>query len=289
MDGSLRFEDKAIIGASSGNGRAIPMKQQCTHDRKTALVTGASSGIGLELSRLLAADGYDLILIARDIEGLNRVADEIKARDSVRVRVIPKDLSGPAAALELSREIEEEPVDILVNNAGVGLVGPFHEADPAKTEQMMQLNMVALTGLTRWLLPSMLARGRGRILNVASLTGYQPGGPGMAVYYATKSYVLSFSRALAAELRGTGVIVTALCPGPVRTAFEVKSGMQNTRVLRWLRPMEAHTVARQGYRGMQRGRPIVIPGLLAKVLSLAGELPPRRIALEINRLLLSRS
>lgn len=265
------------------------MKQQCTHDRKTALVTGASSGIGLELSRLLAADGYDLILIARYIEGLNRVADEIKARDGVRVRVIPKDLSGSAAALELSREIEEEPVDILVNNAGVGLAGPFHEADPAETEQMMQLNMVALTGLTRWLLPSMLACGRGRILNVASLTGYQPGGPGMAVYYATKSYVLSFSRALAAELRGTGVIVTALCPGPVRTAFEVKSGLQNTRVLRWLRPMEAHTVARQGYRGMQRGRPIVIPGLLAKLLSLAGELPPRRIALEINRLLLSRS
>lgn len=125
--------------------------------------------------------------------------------------MIPKDLSGSAVALELSREIEEEPVDILVNNAGVGFTGPFHEADPAKPGQMMQLNMVALTGLTRWLLPSMLARGRGRILNVGSLTGYQPGGPGMVVYYATKSYVLSFSRALAAELRGTGVIVTALC------------------------------------------------------------------------------
>jgi uncharacterized protein len=265
------------------------MKQQSTHDRKTALVTGASSGIGLELSRLLAADGYDLILIARYIEGLNRVADEIKAHDGVRVRVIPKDLSGPAAAEELVREIEDESVEILVNNAGVGLAGPFAEVDTAKTEQMMQLNMVALTALTRRLLPSMLTRGQGQILNVASLAGYQPGGPGMAVYYATKAYVLSFSRALSRELRGTGVTVTALCPGPVRTAFEAKAGLGDTRIARWLRPMEARTVAWQGYRGMQRGQLVVIPGLLAKVLSFAGELPPRWIALEVNRLLLSRS
>jgi short-subunit dehydrogenase len=265
------------------------MKQQSTHDRKTALVTGASSGIGLELSRLLAADGYDLILIARGIDSLNRVADELKAHHGVRVRVIPKDLSGPAAAEELVREIEDESVEILVNNAGVGLAGPFAEADTAKTEQMMQLNMVALTALTRRLLPGMLARGQGQILNVASLGGYQPGGPGMAVYYATKAYVLSFSQALAAELRGTGITVTALSPGPVNTDFEAKAGLQNTQLLRWLPPAEARTVARAAYRGMQRGRPVVIPGLLAKVLSIAGGLPPRSLALEVNRLLLSRS
>jgi uncharacterized protein len=264
------------------------MKQQLTYDRKTALVTGATSGIGLELSRLLAAGGHDLILIGRGIDSLNRVADELKAHNGVRVRVIPKDLSGPAAAEELVREIEDESVEILVNNAGVGLADPFAKMDVAQMERMMQLNMVALTGLTRRLLPGMLARGQGQILNVASLAGYQPGGPGMAVYYATKAYVLSFSRALAAELRGTGITVTALCPGPVRTAFEVKAGLESTRLLRWLRPLEAHTVARAAYRGMQRGRSVVIPGLLAKVLSIAGGLPPRRIALEVNRLLLSR-
>jgi uncharacterized protein len=250
------------------------MKQHYSHNHKTALVTGATSGIGLELSRLLAVDGHDLILIARGIDGLNRVADELKAHSSVRVRVIPKDLAVRAAAEELAREIEEESVDILVNNAGVGLAGPFAEADIAKTEQMMQLNMVALTALTRRLLPGMLARGQGQILNLASLGGYQPGGPGMAVYYATKAYVLSFSRALAAELRGTGVTVTVLSPGPVNTDFEAKAGLQNTRLLRRLRPMEARTVARAAYRGMQRGRPVVIPGLLAKVLSIAGGLPP---------------
>ena len=265
------------------------MKQQPIHDRKTALVTGASKGIGLELSRLLAADGHGLILVARNIDGLNRVADELKVHFNVRVRVIPKDLAIRVAAEELAREIEEESIDILINNAGVGFAGPFAETDAAQIERMMQLNMVAMTALTRRLLPGMLARGRGRILNVASLGGFQPGGPGMAVYYATKAYVLSFSRALAAELRGTGVTVTALAPGPVNTEFEDKAGLQKTRLLHWLRPMEAHTVAQAAYRGMQRGRPVIIPGLIAKVLSIAGGLPPHAIALAVNRWLLSRS
>jgi uncharacterized protein len=265
------------------------MKQHYSHNHKTAFVTGASSGIGLEFSRFLAADGYDLVLSARSLDSLNRLADQLRADYGVRIRVISKDLSQLSAPQELYRELKNEPVDVLVNNAGVGLAGPFAEADIAKTEQMMQVNMMALTGLTRLLLPDMLTRGCGRILNVASLAGYQPGGPGMAVYYATKSYVLSFSRALSRELRGTGVTVTALCPGPVRTAFEAKAGLGDTRIARWLRPMKARTVAWQGYRGMQRGRSVVIPGLLAKVLSFAGELPPRWIALEVNRLLLSRS
>lgn len=152
--------------------------------RKTALLTGASSGIGLELSRLLAADGHDLILSARSVDSLNRVAEELKAAHGVQVKAIPKDLSEPHAAQALYKELKNESavIDVLVNNAGMGLVGPLAEADPAKTERMMQLNMVALTGLTRCLLPGMLERGLGRILNVASLAGYQPGGPGMAVY-----------------------------------------------------------------------------------------------------------
>jgi uncharacterized protein len=267
------------------------MKQQAIDDRKTALVTGATSGIGLELSRLLAADGYDLILSARSVDSLNRVAEELNAAHGVQVKVIPKDLSEPHAAQALYRELENESavIDVLINNAGMGLAGPFAEMDPDKMERMMQLNMVALTDLTRRLLLGMVQRGRGRILNVASLAGYQPGGPGMTVYYATKSYVLSFSRALAAELRGAGVTVTVLSPGPVHTEFEAKAGLQNTRLLRWLPVMKASDVARQAYRGMVRGRAVVIPGVVAKVLSIAGELPPRRIALEVNRLLLARN
>lgn len=263
------------------------MKQQPTCNRKTAVVTGASRGIGHELSRLLAANSHDLVLIARGIDDLNRVADELKAHSNVRIRVIPKDLTAPAAVEDLAQEIGEESIDVLVNNAGVGFARPFAEMDLAQIDQMMQLNMVGLTALTRRLLPGMLARGQGQILNMASLGGYQPGGPGMAVYYATKAYVLSFSRALAAELRGTGVTVTALAPGPVSTDFEGKAGLQNTRLLLWLRPTEARTVALAAYRGMQRGRSVVIPGLLAKILSIAGGLPPNAIALEVNRWLLS--
>lgn len=264
------------------------MKQSPTRNHETALVTGASSGIGLELSRLLAAEGYDLILVARSIDSLNKLADELNVQYGAQVQVIPKDLSQPTAAQELCRQLEEQSsgVDVLINNAGIGLAGPFAEADLAKTEQMMQLNMVALASLTRQLLSGMLARGRGHILNVASLAGYQPGGPGMAVYYATKSYVLSFSRALARELRGTGITVTALCPGPVKTAFATEAGVENTRLYRWLPLMEARTAALKGYHGMQRGRAVVIPGVLSKLLAFAGELPPRLIALEVNRWLL---
>jgi short-subunit dehydrogenase len=256
--------------------------------RRTALVTGASSGIGLEIARLLAAGGYDLIVVARSAERLESVARELRDRHGVSVLSRAIDLSEPDAARSLWRELTEAvvAVDVLVNNAGAGLHGLFSEQEVNSIDRLVTPNVAALTTLTRLALPEMLARRSGRILNVASLVAYQPGGAREAVYYASKSFVLSFSKGLARELRGKGVTVTTLCPGPTRTSFGSASGATETALYKWLPAMPAATVARAGYRGMMRGSAVVIPGILAKLLAFAGELPPRRIALEVNRLLL---
>jgi len=255
---------------------------------KRAVITGASSGIGFELCRLFAADGYNLVITARRADQLNRLAEDLRSKHGVSVEVILKDLGQPNAAEELWAEISKlGEVDVLVNNAGIGAASPFSESGPGVIAAMLQVNVVALTALTRLALPEMLSRRRGQILNVASLAGLQPGGPGMAVYYATKSYVVSFSRALARELQGSGVTLTALCPGSTHTEFEEKAGADKLRLFRWLPVMDASSVARSGYLGMRRGRAVVIPGLINKLLALGGELPPRRIALEINRILLA--
>ncbi|HTT08981.1 MAG TPA: SDR family oxidoreductase [Gammaproteobacteria bacterium] len=254
-----------------------------------ALITGASSGIGLELSRLFAAGGYALALSARRTAELNQLADELKTAHGTPVTVFPLDLSQPGAARELWTQVEKAnlQIDVLVNNAGLGITDAFVATDPAALETMLRVNMEALTMLTRYALPAMLQRRRGRILNVGSVVGYQPGGPGMAVYYASKSYVLSFSRALTVELRGSGVTVTALCPGTTRTEFEQRAGEKAGRLFRLMRPMDARTVAMAGYQGLHAGRAIVIPGLFNKIMAVAGELPPRQIALAVNRILLS--
>jgi short-subunit dehydrogenase len=256
--------------------------------RLTALITGASGGIGAALARLFAADAYDLILVARSRPALAELADELRARHGVSVRAVRTDLAQPGAAERLWTDVVESDggVDILVNNAGVGVYGPLAQADPRVLQGMVELNVATLTTLTRLALPPMLRRGSGRVLNVASLAAYQPGGPWMAAYYATKAYVLSFTKGLARELRGSGVSVTALSPGPTKTAFEERSGAARARMYRWGSGPSASAVARAGYRGLMRGRTVVVPGLLAKILAIAGELPPRRIALELNRLLL---
>jgi len=256
--------------------------------RAVALVTGASSGIGLELARLLAADGVDLVLVARSAERLEVVARELHERHGVSVLVHPRDLSRPDAARTLWDDLASErvQVDVLVNNAGVGLHGPFSEQNLDSIERLVTLNVSTLATLTRLALPSMLARRSGRILLVASIVAYQPGGPLEALYYASKSFVLSFAKGLATELRGSGVSLTALCPGPVHTAFERSAGASETALYQWVPALPAAAVARAGYRGMMRGASVVIPGAAAKLLALAGELPPRRIALEANRLLL---
>jgi short-subunit dehydrogenase len=259
-------------------------------NRKTAVITGASGGIGMELAPLLAARGYDLILIARRDELLQKLAGDINKMYTVAVEVIRMDLAQPFAGEASWKAISAitPDIDVLVNNAGVGDSGDFAVEAPEVIERMIQLNIATLTSLTRHALPGMLARKHGKILNVASLAGFQPGGPGMAVYYASKSYVLSFSRAIRRELRGSGVTVTALCPGPTSTGFEETAQAQNTLLFHWSKPMAARDVARAGFDGMQQGRAVVVPGLMNKLLAVSAGLGPAAIALEINRILLAQ-
>jgi short-subunit dehydrogenase len=254
---------------------------------RTALITGASGGTGLELSRLLAADRYDLILVGRDRSRLEQAGAQLRGEYDVSVECETRDLSEPGAAFSLWTDVTRRggAIDVLINNAGVGLYGLVQEQDPHALERMVQLNVTALTVLTQLALPGMCQRRWGRILNVASMVAYQPGAPRMAGYYATKSYVLSFSKGLARELRGSGVSVTVLAPGPTDTAFDGTAGADLDTLYHRLPKMTAQAVARAGYRGMQRQAMVVIPGLLSKILAFAGELPPRRIALEVNRLL----
>lgn len=264
------------------------------HDRPknsmlTALVTGATGGIGLELARLLAADGFRLVLVGRRRDQLDRVAAELGEAHRIDVHVESRDLSECGAASRLWNDLAAigagARIDVLVNNAGVGLYGAVEEQDPAELDRMVQLNVSALTTLTRLALPGMRERRWGRILNLASVVAFQPGAPYMAAYYATKAYVLSFSKGLALELRGSGVSVTVLAPGPVDTDFDDRAGAGNNTLFKQLPKLSAAEVARTGYSGMMRGSMVVIPGLLTKLMALSGELPPRRVALEVNRVL----
>ena len=244
-----------------------------------ALVTGASSGIGLELARLFAADGHDLVLVARDGRRLAAAARDLEERFRVTVRPIPRDLSNPIAPASLYDECGE--VDCLVNNAGFGHRGAFADEDPALLGEMLQVNVASLTQLTRLFLPAMVERGHGRILNVASTAAFQPG-PLMAVYYASKAYVLSFSDAIRDELDGTGVTVTALCPGPTRTRFDARAEVSRNRIT-GSRMMEPHEVAQAGYDGMMEGRAVVIPGKVNRLGAAGARLMPRSLAAGIAR------
>lgn len=227
---------------------------------KTALITGASSGIGLELAHLFARDGYRLVLVARNRSILRQLGDELQSRYSITVRIEPKDLAHPATPAELYQELQESGIvlDVLVNNAGFGGAGAFVSTEWNHEAEMMQVNMVALTHLTKLFLPQIRAR-EGMIMNVASTAAFQPG-PFMAVYYASKAYVLSFTEALAEELRGTGVKVSCLCPGPVKTNFQKRAYLEGTAMIRSPLMVDVREVARVGYEGLKQGRRIVIPG-----------------------------
>ena len=257
--------------------------------RRTGLVTGASSGIGAELAKALAARGYDLVLVARRTEPLDALGRELAQRHGVSVRAVRADLSRPDAAGRLWTEVTAagETVDVLVNNAGSGLHGLLWEEDPDSLGAMLELNVMSLVALTRLALPGMVRRRWGRILNVASIVSFQPGGPRMAAYFASKSFVLSFTQGLRAELKGTGVGATALCPGPTRTSFEERSDLARTPLYRWLALTPARATAEAACRGMERGRGVVVPGLATRVLAFAGRYSPTAIALEVNRWLLT--
>lgn len=241
-----------------------------------ALVTGATTGIGLELARLLARDGHPLVLVARTATALQEVAVELESLGSTGVTTVAADLSRDGGVDRVMQALAGRPVDVLINNAGHGGAGDFAESDEAVVLSMLRLNIEALTLLTRRLLPGMIARGRGRILNLGSLAGFLPG-PWHAIYYSTKAYVLSFSEALAQETAGTGVTVTVLCPGPVRTPFHARAGMGNRGASGLLATMDADAVALAGYRAMMAGDPLVVPGLGSKMITLLVRLLPRRL------------
>jgi uncharacterized protein len=242
---------------------------------RTALVTGASSGIGEEFARLLAADGYRLVLVARREDTLNELAKALGANNDVEGhRVVAADLSCRGEAERVA--VEAGPVDVLINNAGHADFGPFAEADLAKTVGMTELNVVSLTVLTRLVVEGMLERGEGRILNVASTAAFQPG-PLMSVYYATKAYVLSFTEALAEELRGTSITVTALCPGPTASGFQARAEMESSRLVKGRTLARASDVARIGYRAMQRGDVVEVPGLRNKIFASSVRFTPRPV------------
>lgn len=234
----------------------------------TALVTGASGGIGLEIARALAVD-HDLVLVARSGERLREVAAELR-----NAKVLALDLAVPGSVARIVDEVPE--VEVLVNNAGVGDFAPFAEADPAKLDALIALNIGALTGLTRAYLPGMLRRGHGRILNVASTASFQPG-PLMAVYYASKAYVLSLSEALAEETRGSGVTVTALCPGPTASGFQAGASMEGSRLVRGRKLPTAASVAAYGVAAMRKGEAVAVPGVMNKMLAASVRFTPRPI------------
>jgi hypothetical protein len=258
--------------------------------RPLALVTGASSGIGADLARELACDGHDLVLTARRVAPMETLAAELEAWGAASV-VIPADLSktGGSAALASAIEARGLTVEVLVNNAGLGAVGRFDQMDAVRIGEILQVNIVALTELTRLMLPGMVARGRGRVMLVGSTAGFQPG-PGMATYFATKAYVLSLGEAIAEELRGTGVTVTTLCPGPTATNFAEIAGSSELAFFNSAarQVMSAAAVAHLGYRGLKSGRRVVITGLLNRIVALGGRFAPHPISLRVTKVLTSR-
>ena len=250
----------------------------------TALITGASGGIGYELAKLFAKDHHSLVLVARNAPRLAQVADELQRQFGITVRTFALDLTESAAPQSLFAQLQSEGVDIgiLVNNAGYGRFGEFAGVSLEESLGQIQLNVTALTELTKLLLGPMLERRSGEIMNVASTAGFQPG-PLMAVYYATKAYVISFSEALANELEDKGVTVTCLCPGATETGFAGRAGNDESRLFKKLRPMDAKTVARTGYRGLLKSKTLVIPGFRNWLVAESVRVSPRKMVTAISR------
>ncbi len=247
-----------------------------TSSPQTVLITGASSGIGYELARLFAADGYHLVLVARSEAKLTTLKQQLETTYSSRVTVLVHDLSQPQVAQSIYDTLaaQQIEIDVLVNNAGFGSYGHFVESDWGKQHDMLELNVVALTHLTRLFLPAMVKRSRGKILNVASTAAFQPG-PLMSVYFATKAYVLSFTEAIANELKGTGVTVTALCPGPTESGFQAAADLGEAKLVNGKPLPTSEEVARFGYEALNQGKTVVIHGFKNRLTALLIRLLPR--------------
>jgi len=244
---------------------------------KVALITGASSGIGLELARQFARGGWELHLVARRRDLLEKLADELGAQTSIH----DVDLADADAREQLIESLRGVEISCLVNNAGFGDYAMFAESDWAKIESMVRLNIEALTHLTHAFLPAMKARRRGRILNVASTAAFFPG-PGMATYYASKAYVLSFSEALASELEGSGVSVTCLCPGATKSEFQERAGLGTSKLMESAM-MSSESVARFGYRATMRGKRLAIPGIFNAFFAFLPRVLSRKRVAELVR------
>lgn len=250
--------------------------------RSNVLITGASQGIGLEIARVFAKNGYDLVLVARDKQKLSEVAKEFSRNYKIQVVTVSKDLSEQKSYFELYNLMKKQglQIEILVNNAGFGNFGNFSETDLTKEESMIDVNIKALTSLTKIFLQDMLKRKSGKILNVASTAAFQPG-PLMAVYFATKAYVLSLSEALSEELKGTGVTVSALCPGPTNSKFQERAGMQNANLFTKRKVMSSEEVAEIAFQGLMKNKRVIIPGSRNKILAFFGRILPRSIVLQL--------
>lgn len=243
------------------------MKQQL------AVVTGASGGIGLEIARQLAVGGYNLFLVARNAQALENVCKELSAAHGIDCQWLVADLSEPQGLASLEQKLKEMEPAVLINNAGFGTAGSFRQSDPANNTGMMQLNMVSLVQLCHAVLPGMQARGSGYILNVSSLAAFQPA-PGLALYGATKSFVLPFSEALHHELKGSGVSVTASCPGPVDTGFHRRAGTEHARFVR-MGVQSSAAVAKEALQALFRRKPVIIHGRLNRLLVFTTRFVPR--------------
>ncbi|MDP2688300.1 MAG: SDR family oxidoreductase [Aequorivita sp.] len=260
------------------------MKNTEHYIKKTGLITGAASGLGFELAMLLARDGYDLILVDVDDEKLEAAKQKITTFYPTQIQLIHKDLSTCNVAAEIFEAIENKQIDILINNAGFGIFGSFIDTDWKREAEMLNLHVVTTTQLTKLVLKGMVARGNGKIMNMSSLAAFQPG-PLMSLYYASKAYILSFSEAIANELKGTGVTVTALCPGQTKTCFQdvVSNGTKNSGNKIKFNLACPKEVAEYGYNAMLKGKVVAIPGIFNKFLSKLPRFVSRRTATAVIR------
>lgn len=257
---------------------------------KTALITGASSGIGYELAKIFARDKYNVVLVARSDKKLQEIAAEIEKEYGVTAKVIAKDVSKITAAQEIYNILKQEgiKVDALVNNAGFGDFGFFTETSWEKELEMINLNMTSLTALTKLFVKDMVSRKSGKILNLASTASFQPG-PLMAVYYATKAYVLSFSEAIANELQGTGVTVTALCPGPTESGFQSAADMKDSKLVKGKKLPTSKEVAEYGYQAMKSGKVVAVHGMMNKIMAQSVRYSPRSVVRSLVRAMSERT